>query len=284
MENRYLAGVVQGRTLHVRMVLGVWLPLAILVLVLASLASGRLDMEWVLAKLVAVIVALALVLWGKRARGDAAEMGRVLVAIERQALREEHEPAITALQRALSGGLFAYDRARALLQLGQIAESRGDFAEAAEVYEHAALALPVRRGALGMAFAQLGPVIGVKRAFCLAAAGRVDDAQRVLEAAHDRDEFPGVRALAVRAQILVHARRGEHKALVDLATREHVRIKNNLVHRDRALVRVLLGWSRSCASGAFRSPPPPGFGEDAELRAWIARAAPEAAHTLGGAA
>lgn len=281
-ENPYLVDIPPGRPLRARLILSVWLPLVVLTLVLATMGTGRLGSEWVLPELLAVLACLGLVLWGKRSRGDVLSSNRALVAIDRQLLREDHVGAMAALRKVLSGGLLAYDRARALHLLGQIAEARGDFAHAAEVYERAVLALPVRRGVLGMAFAQLAPVLGVKRAFCLAAAGRLEDAQRVLDAAHDRDEFPGVRALAVRARAVLLARRGEHQALVDLATREHVRIKNGLLHRDRALMRVLLGWGRSCASGAFRSPPPPGFGEDPELRAWIAKAVPEAAHTLGG--
>lgn len=280
--NPYLADLPPARVVHGRQVLGVWLPLVVLVFVLISVASGRLGPEWVLPELLAVVACLFLVLSTRRSRGPAGAAHRSIVAIERLVLREDHAGALAALHTLLGGGLSSFDRARAYHQLGRVAEARGDFAHAAEVYERAALALPVRRGLLGMAFAQLAPVIGAQRAFCLAAAGRLDEAQRVLDAAHDRDEFPGVRALAVRAQALLHARRGEHQALVDLASREHVRIKNGLPHRDRALLRVLLGWGRSCASGAFRSPPPPGFGEDAELRAWIARAVPEAAYVVGG--
>lgn len=280
VTNPYLDGVRTRRFFPIRRVLGLWVPAVVVVLVLSSLLSGRASGGVLLLDLLTVVASLALVLWARSPGGPAARVERALVGIDRRLLREDHAAALAELRALLEQAIRPFDRARALLQLGQVAEARGDFAEAAEVYGAAAAVLPVRRGTWGMQNAQVAPVIGVRRAFCLAAAGRLDEAALVLDAAHDRDELPGVRALSVRARALLLARRGEHQALVDLASREHVRIKNGLAYRDRALLRVLLGWGRSCVGGAFRAPPPPGLGEDAALRGWLARAVPEAANVL----
>ncbi len=166
-------------------------------------------------------------------------------------------------------------KAELMLLLGRCAELLGDFDEAGGVYE-AALAR-----ASGDAIDELRD----RRAFCLAAAGNVEEARNLLGAAPDRkrpfrENDVTRRPLEVRARCITAFRSGEHTTVLDLVERSRAVVETELLPIDRSLVFALehVAAASLGRTGARLAP------LDAATTTWVGRFIPSIGRYIDGRA
>jgi hypothetical protein len=226
--NRYLSGIVWTPKYRAS-VWVFWVAVVVLAMAISTwlLGSSRAPQMPLLVALCAIVIlALTLRQILRRTAGPKVAEAEALV------LRERFDEAVPAL-RMLLPRTSGYERYRVLIALGSCASMKGDFAEAAEVY---ATASRVSGGALGQ---MLAPNAHAAAAFALAAAGRLDDAERALAWAASGPGMPSTRAAVARARALLLSKRGQQAAVTELVAAERLAIRNSLPRRDRVLLRVL---------------------------------------------
>jgi hypothetical protein len=262
MPNRYLDGLpARGKRR------GPWVRLVVLwgLLVLVFLAIWQLlqpsdgspavqppeppssDPSWTFV-LGSTVVALAIVAAGvglflrRRAGGLAA-----MRSADAMLAREQVDAPVATLRSILPKVQPGHAHFSAMLVLGRCAEMHADFTEAAEIFELATSSLG--GPALRLLRRQLVPLAAAYRAFALAAAGRLDEADAALAATNEPLALPPTRALVTRARALVLAKRGEHRALLDLLAKERAMVRNGLNERNRSLLRLLAARARVALEG-----------------------------------
>ncbi len=171
------------------------------------------------------LLLVALALWVARVSRPSAVELRLLVDTGNI---DEAEPQVIA---QLAGTADVDRKTELLLLLGRCAELRADFEEAGGVYE----------SALGAAGETTALELRDRRAFCLAAAGRLDDAAVLLGTARGRERpfrelDGGRRPLEIRARCVTAFRSGDHATVLDLVERSRSVIETELLPLDRALV------------------------------------------------
>lgn len=174
------------------------------------------------------LILVALALWVARVSRPSAVELRLLVDTGNV---DEAEPQVLS-QLANTGDVDR--KTELLLLLGRCAELRADFEEAGGVYE----------SALGGAGEGMALELRDRRAFCLAAAGRLDDARTLLGVARGRErpfrDGDGMRRpLEVRARCVAAFRAGDHATVLELVERSRMAIETELRPNDRALVFAL---------------------------------------------
>ncbi len=281
MANRYVDGLPPPR--RIRPTRGASLLWAAIFLLLMAIwaVMQRGGPDWLATGLfagVAVVVLAIGVRTGGFVRGGARRVVTQVQGVEMLLLRGRIDHAVQAARAALATPMSGYARGQVLVLLARAAEAAGDFAEAAAVY---GLAWDeIQRAPVAAIFkAQLLPVVAARRAFALAAEGRVDDAAAVLRAATHRDALPAAQVLESRAGLLIEARRGDAAALLARLEQDRVIHRNGFAHRERVLAHVLEVMARAKLSGAARGAAV--VGGDPALRRWILRAVPEAAAVMG---
>jgi hypothetical protein len=190
-----------------------------------------------------------------------------VAAAEALALRERFDEAVPELRRLIPR-TAGWARYRALVALGSCASLKGDFVEAAQVYAMAA------RSTSGALAKMLAPSAHAYAAFALAAAGRLDEAERALVWSAWGTGMPASRAAVTRARALVLSKRKAHAELRELLLAERECIRSSLPRRDRALLRAL---------AAAASPEPARIAVEPEIAGWLARVVPEHRATWEGA-
>lgn len=281
MANRYLEGLSAPRRVRRGRALGfVWLTVVLLMAAMWALLRAP-GPDWHLA---GVFVGLGLAFAALGARGGAFSRGAArrtvadVQAAELLLLRGRVEPAVQACRALLTRPLSGYVRGQVLLLLGRAAEVAAAFTEAAEIYGLAWN--EIQEAPVGNIFkAQLLPVIAARRAFALAADGRLDVATETLRATKHRDALPATAVLESRAELLIDARRGDAPAVLARLDGNRVLHRNGFSHRDRVLAHVLEVMARAKLSGASRGAAV--VGADPALRGWVLRAVPEAAAVMG---
>jgi hypothetical protein len=203
--------------------------------------------------------------------------GSALNAAEVSLLRGDVDRAIAAARELLKTSRGVSDRFGATMLLGRCAERRGDFADAEAIFARARDELV---GVYGMYKDQMLPLAAARRAFALAALGRLDDAEAEIARTAGKDALPGTRWLAVRAQAVTLARRARHRELAALLDREASFVRRTLTYRDRLLMRVLSAFAMASLEPTTRAAGAPVFVDEPE-RAWIGRVVPEALPRLG---
>jgi hypothetical protein len=194
--------------------------------------------------------------------------------------REQVDDAVTELRRLLVRVQGGHMHWATMLLLGRCAEAKGDFAEAAEIFDFASSSL----GGPGMRVLrrQLAPFAAAHRAFALAAVGRLEEADAALAVTSDPIALPPTKARVVRARALLLARRREHRALLDLLAAERMLVRNATAERDRELLRVLGALAQRALAGGTRAPAHR-HEVDPVFRPWIERVAPEVTVLWGNA-
>jgi tetratricopeptide (TPR) repeat protein len=199
------------------------------------------------------------------ARLDAAKV-ELEAAMERLR-RGQLENAEALAKKVLAVAPTEAERAAPLLVLAEVAETRGDFAREdallAEVWD--------TWPKLSADAKDVGRELGAKRAFALAAQGRLEDAERLLPAA-----AVGAPALSVelRARALVLARRAAWGELAALLGAVDIDGLADAGTRSKMLLRVLLARAHGGAGGnAYRAGAAPDETADPDVRAWVARVA-----------
>jgi tetratricopeptide (TPR) repeat protein len=164
-----------------------------------------------------------------------------------------------------------YGAALALHGLGALALRRGDLADAISLFRAAVelsrlQKIPRLRAYGGMPRAYL--------ALASAASGDLDGADRALATPAD-DEYPAAHAALVLARALVLSRRDDRAAALALLEKERELVRNALAGPDAALAEAVEEHAiRALARPDLRPPRP--VSVDAEERAYVLRALPEA--------
>src|SRR5262249_19401677 len=158
--------------------------------------------SWLFALAVAAIAGPAFVRWYARRLFPTA--GR-LHAAEATFLRGDIDRAVADARDVLRTQRGIHDRYGATMLIGRCAEARGDFVEAEAIFARAKNELV---DVFGVYRDQMLPLAAARRAFALAALGRLDEADAELTQTTHRDALPGTRWLAVRARAVSLARRG----------------------------------------------------------------------------
>jgi hypothetical protein len=226
---------------------------------------------------------------------------RIFIALA--TLRGKYQDALNgntaAVLRSAHGALrwvFRGDiRLAAYYLLGLTAEARGDFADAAEAFACAVKSMPI--GNLAVTKRRVGGLAAGHLAFCLAGAGRPQEAHRALAQAQQYLMLgPGAfdfmeplnqgfstlggiepgrdpRAVVALAGIATAHANGAHRDALDIITREGQALGYGILPRERALVMALERKTRATldAAGVMRGAaelaPAPGNQDEA----WAAR-------------
>src|SRR5215472_6903205 len=166
-------------------------------------------------------------------------------------LRGQAAHAIALVQKVLAMPLDASSRALAVGTLGDCAELKGDFGDAAELFALALRELEVKRdGWSKRAFFRA--VFAAKRAFALAAMGRLDEADTQLAGIRGTDDEVELRPLVGRARALLLAKRGAHGQLLELSRSCAFEESGMIGARSKALMRALEVQARCALDGAYR--------------------------------
>ena len=173
-------------------------------------------------------------------------------------------------------------RYQALMILAQCAERRADFADASDLYAHATAALPDTLGANALK-AQIEPYVDARRAFALAAADRLDEAEAVLARPPTREATPGTYAFTARAHAVVDSKRGRYTQLLNGLVTAHAALRESLPLRDRLLLRIVAAHARISLADARRAAATPPTLVDPALAEWIGRVVPRTLPLLEGA-
>jgi tetratricopeptide (TPR) repeat protein len=268
VDNRYLAGVKrtsatpQARTF-------VLVVLATITIAAAALSTdlGIDAIEWVAQSgpIAPSLVVVALVVVGMIAtmRSHILRTAGVRPA-EAKLLEDDIDGAIAAAQAALANAI-PMQRHNALIVLGACAERRGDFDDAAELFGLASASLPAPRSA------QVERLADARRAFALAAAGRLDEAETALGTT-----AATTHAYFLRARALLLAKRGRHKELLDALSSARSLVRTTMAMRERLFVRVLAVHARAALSPSTREAGAYPVVSDPEVAAWIVRVFPKA--------
>jgi hypothetical protein len=173
-------------------------------------------------------------------------------------------------------------RYQALMILAQCAERRADFAEASDLFAQAAAALPNMLGANAVKM-QVEPYTNARRAFALAAADRLDEAEAVLARPPTCEAPPGTYAFTVRAHAVVDSKRGRYTQLLNGLATAHAALRESLPLRDRLLLRIVAAHARISLADARRAAAVGPTLVDPALAAWIGRVVPRTLPLLEGA-
>lgn len=164
-------------------------------------------------------------------------------------------------------------KAELMLLLGRCAELLGDFDEAGEVFQ----------AALASASGELIDELRDRRAFCLAAAGDLEEARNLLGGAPDRkrpfrENDASKRPLEVRARCITAFRCGEHRTVLDLVERSRSVVETELLPIDRSLVFALehVAAASLGRTGARLAP------LDAATTTWVGRFIPSIGRYIDG--
>jgi hypothetical protein len=208
-----------------------------------------------------------------------AQLGRVRTA-ETKLLDDDVGGAIADAQAALRTAQEGL-RYRALMVLAQCAERRGDFAEASTLYAAAPASLR-SAGTTTLAHSQFEPYADARRAFALAAADRLDEAEAILARPLPREAIPGTSAIRVRAQAVVDSKRRRYRDVLDGLAAAHVPVRECLPLRDRLLLRTVAAHARISLADPLRTAAEPPLRIDAPLADWIGRVLPSTRALLEG--
>lgn len=265
-EKKYLEGVPNAPRRFARVVfLGglYWLAfMAVgLIVPLAFQAAGPLFTFVVLTAPVWLLVAILLLWFAQLTRGWAE-----LRKAEATLLRGDLDLAERQTKRALSRGLGQAAWWQGLLLLGRVAEGRGDFSAAAEIFERSTRAYRlVDRSAVR----QTAPLSAAYRAFALSASDRLDEADAALRQTEDELATPLTRPMAVRAKALLLSKRKAWRELVDLLAAERGVIRRGLSRRDRLLLSVLGSEAKRALEDRHRVAGVEPLDIEAEEREWL---------------
>ena len=233
---------------------------AMLGLVLLIANSGRLPGNTFLVAMGMMYVTIAAGATLHATDRRAISIERALFLVDIGDVNGAADQAIRALRRRVPGE----GQARAWLVLGRCAEADGEFVDAADLF------------ASGIAHADpataLARELSARRAFSLAAAGRAEAAASTLglgsaaavafRSAPLADDEP----LVARAKAMCWFRRGDRRAVRELADVAAGRVMRELPSRDRTLVRAIFAWAGAPALAA------PLDSLDPRSRLWVERA------------
>ena len=182
--------------------------------------------------------------------------------------RERYDEAVLVLRRAVAVARSAV-QARALERLGNVAEMRGDFVEAAQIYALGEANVP-SLGAVDTwfpSYLRLRASTAASRAFVLAALGRAEDATRALALVDSIPDLDAAtRARAALTGALLASRRGDPAAVVRIVDDARPLLLRTLSQPAYLLCVALRAHASGKASGLAE--------RDGAIVTWIQRIAP----------
>jgi hypothetical protein len=181
------------------------------------------------------------------------------------------------LQRPCTEMIGSY----ALTSLGSIALYRGEHADARALLA-AAWEIESRRWGARTLATNLAPAVCAAWGFALAIEGHFDEAERVLARAQTTKTVPVVVATLLRTRAFVALRRGRAAEAVEMIEGEQALLRNTLSADDTALVQAIRSCALARAGEGYRGSARVGgnVSVDAEARAYVLRALPDAAAVL----
>jgi predicted negative regulator of RcsB-dependent stress response len=241
----------------------------------SAVLVGEIGLEGVIVLLLASVAALVALLVVMRR--DVGRHNAAFTAVLAGDLDGAERGFRALLGRPASDQLVAWS----LYHLATVAVRRGDMDAAPPLLR---ASHEIERARFRRTTGTIASMIAADYALALAAAGKLDEAEAVLDDAQP-STYPGALALLARSRAYVALRRGKPEDAVAALDAERALIRNTLTANDDALAQAVEAVALSRTNGVYRNGPRAAHpvGVDAEARAYVMRHLPESAALLGEA-